>query len=87
MSLYPEALLDIAPACEQYRRKAIEVDQLQQCLWKGAQTIVAVEEKGLRDFLRRAEGELELLHFTVDHDRIYERALPLVAEIESRVNG
>jgi len=41
----------------------------------------------LRDLLRRAEGELELLRFTIDHDRIYERALPLVAEIESRVNG
>lgn len=85
MALYPDVAVDVAQACRRYRDRLISEEELQQHLWKAAQTIVAIEEKDLREYLQHAEGQLELLRFTVDGDRVYDSALPLVSEIEKRV--
>jgi len=84
MALYPEIMADVAEACELYRREIIREEELQRCLWKAVQTIVAIEEKELRDFLQRAEGQIELLRFTVDRDCLYRNTLATVEEIEMR---
>lgn len=87
MFLYPEIILDITQVCEKYRRKIVDEEQLQEHLWNAVQTIVAVEEKDLRTFLRQAESRVELLRFTVDRDKLYEETLILVIEIEERCKG
>jgi hypothetical protein len=85
MTPYPEALLELKQGCTRYRRKAIREEELQSCLWKAVQTIVAVEEKELRDYLRSAEGRVELLRFTVNQNQVYEEVLKLVEEIEGYI--
>ena len=85
MELCPDTVQNVSEACEQYRRREVSEEQLQQCVWNAVQLVVAIEDKELRTFLKRAEGKLELLRFTVDSARLYEESLAVVAEIERRL--
>lgn len=66
MAIYAEALQEVREACTRYRQQSSNLDDLQAALWKAIETVVAVEERELRDFLQRAEGELEMVQFTAN---------------------
>lgn len=63
--LYPEAVQDARQACIDFLAQRTDIAQTQAALRQSEQTIVALEESGLRALLFEAENQLEEIRFTV----------------------
>lgn len=84
-TLYPAALRNLQLACDGYRNGSSSLDNLQAAVWNTAQTIVAVEERELRDYLQVAEGQLERVRFMTDDENIFTESLKIVSQIEDEI--
>jgi hypothetical protein len=80
---YPSVLDELARACEQYRRRALSLDEFKAAVWKAASEIVAQEERELREHLQRADGELDMIQFTTNEPEIFNRSLEVVDHLEA----
>ncbi|WP_026640778.1 hypothetical protein [Bordetella petrii] len=67
--LYPEAVQDARQACIDFLAQRADIAQTQAALRQSEQTIVALEESGLRALLFEAENQLEEIRFTVPDKR------------------
>jgi hypothetical protein len=87
MSLYPDTILDLRTSIEAYRPGLIDEYQLQESLSRGAGIIVAIEESELRESLLRAEGQIELLRFTVDPGILRGRVMEVISQMENGLDS
>jgi hypothetical protein len=85
MTIYRETLQDLKTACSKYRRHLLGIEELKAAVWEAAQTIVAVEELELHKFLQWAEGQLDMVQFTVDQENIFRESLKIVSQIEEQI--
>jgi hypothetical protein len=85
MSLYPEVLRQLGNSCSQYRQRLIESEELQAGVRNAEELVTAYEERELRKFLHWAEGELELIRFTMNEDRAFQESLNVVSKIEETI--
>ena len=86
MSVYKNIIQNALDACNDYRSKKITLDYLPGLIANAAEQIVLIEEKELREFLFDLAGELNIVQYTIDDDKIYDAALKLVEEIEARLH-
>lgn len=84
MSIYIHAIKKLLEASQQYKRKEIGLEEYQNIVWGTAEVIVLVDEKDLRCFLQNSEGDLELIRFTVNSNKIFDESLKIVQQIEER---
>jgi hypothetical protein len=85
MSIYQAVLIALKEGCALYRKRIIQEEELQRRLLNAADTIVAVEERALREYLLWAEGRIELLRFTVNTEDLHASVLKLVTQIEHKL--
>jgi hypothetical protein len=85
MAIYPRIISHLLDMCQMLRERKITVEEFQIHVANDGEQIVAFEEKELRKFLEAAEGELELIRFTVDREKVFERSLEVVSRIEQRL--
>lgn len=64
--IYPDMMSELLDACEKKLSGLVSNDELQRVVQRAEHTIVAVEEKYIRNHLTGIEGELELIKFTVE---------------------
>ena len=83
MSIYHKTIKRLKNGCESYCLKNITIDQLKNELAKSSQEIVAVDEQNLRSFLLSAEGQLDMLQFTVED--VFSESLLIVEKIQERI--
>lgn len=83
--LYPEEIRRVLSACQKYRDKEINIEELKAAIWGGAQGIVAHEERDLRKMLQWAEGQLDSIQFTKED--VYPEALQIVAAVEQNLKN
>lgn len=61
MAIYPTAASALLRQRREYREQRLGLDELKAAIWDAVQTIVAVEERLVRDFLQSAEGRLDMI--------------------------
>jgi hypothetical protein len=64
---------------------ALDLDGLKALVWEAASTIVAPQERQLRDFLQWAEGQLDMLQHTTDDAELFARSLEIVGRLEAKL--
>jgi indole-3-glycerol phosphate synthase len=64
--IYPEIIKELRDVCCKHLEGSATADEFQRVVQRGEATIVAVEEKDIRNFLTDIEGKIELVKFTVD---------------------
>lgn len=84
MSIYKQDVQDLLTATKQYKDKKISLDEYKSAVWQAACSIVHVEEKQFRSFLQNSEGDLDIIQFTVDSNKIFDETLKVVEQIEIR---
>jgi hypothetical protein len=83
--IYPAVAAALLEKSDQYRKGLLTLDSLKRAVWQAADEIVAVEERGLRGFLQKAEGRLDMIEHTRDRDAVFDETLRVVTEIEERL--
>ena len=66
--IYPDIISSVLSICEKVRQGLSSNDEFQNVVQRAEQTIIALEERDVRDFMTDIEGRLELIKFTVDDD-------------------
>ncbi|GEM_PF-1506077 len=77
------ALKNLLTVCERYRNREIEIEELKTSVWETARMITDVQEQGLRNFLRQAEGELDMIQFTCEN--IFEESLEIISGLTEKI--
>jgi hypothetical protein len=83
----PVAVRNLLLACEQYQAGSLAIEELQGRVANTEMLITSVEESGFRKLLSRVEGQLELILFTMDREKIRESALPVVQSLVARIHS
>ena len=78
---YADMISEIRAACKEHISGSASADDVQQAVQRGEMTIVAVEEREVREFLMDVEGKLELIKFTVDNDKQLQASREVAANI------
>lgn len=76
----PDQLLTL---CHDYAKSKLSLDELKAAVWSTAATLTSPQERELREFLQRAEGQLDTIQFTVEEVR--QSALEVVEAIEAQL--
>ena len=84
-TIYPMVLDEVERACGEYRRRSLALDDLKAALWKASSEVVAHDERNLRVFLQWAEGQLDMIQFTMDDGYLYGRTLEIVERVEEMI--
>jgi len=79
---YPDVFNELLSNCARYREKSLDLMGLKAAIWNASQEVVAVQEKSYRDALQKAEGELDILQFTIGQAQLFEETLVVVDEVE-----
>lgn len=87
MAIYPQAAATLLEQCRSYQDGALSLQTLKAGVWDAAQTITAIEESAMRDFLQEVEGRLDLIEHTTNRDHIFDQTLPVVAELTSHLSS
>jgi hypothetical protein len=80
---YPDVFKKLLDTCRGYRAKFVDLAVMKATIWSAAQSVVAADEKQHRDALQKAEGELDMIQFTVDQTKVFDETLPVVNAIEA----
>jgi len=83
MTIYQKELKNLMTDCERYRRSHIGTEELKNSVWQTARAITNTEKQELRNFLQRAEGELDMLQFTCED--VFGESLGIVSGITERI--
>ena len=85
MSIYRAEIQDIRSACAGFRSGQLPLEELVASVWSGSQQIVSSEETALRGFLMSVAGELDVMSFTVDDERLFDEVVVVVSRVETRL--
>ncbi|PRD40392.1 hypothetical protein C5748_27275 [Phyllobacterium phragmitis] len=66
--IYRDMIEEIRAVCFQHVQGLVSANDVQRVVQRGELTIVAIEEKDIRNFLTNVEGLLEEIKFTVDDE-------------------
>ena len=64
--IYPDMISELLEVCRRLLSGLASNDDLQRAVQRAEGTIIAIEEKDVRDYLTDIEGALELIKFTVE---------------------
>ncbi len=87
MSFYSEIIELLLLSCERYKTKEISLDTYKDHVWKGANQLLKLEMKEIREFLKSAEAELDSIQHTTDSREIFEATLPVIRRIEYKLHS
>ncbi len=79
---YPRVFTNLLQVSDAYRSGSAHLADLKAAVWNAVQSIVAVDELETRTILQRLEGELDMIEFTVDENKVFESSLAIVGELE-----
>lgn len=69
MFIYPDIIEKIRSSCRDHINDRCSADAVQAMIHIAEFSIVAIEEKDIRNFFTNCEGRLELIKFTVNEDQ------------------
>lgn len=84
-TLYPDMLRKLKLGCGRYRAKLLGIEDLKALVWEAASTMVAPQERELREFLQWAEGQLDMIQFTTDDAEDFARSLEIVGRLDAKL--
>ena len=82
---YAETLSGLLEQIDRFRRAEISLDDLKSALWEAAGVVSSHEERALRETIQQAEGQLDMLQFTVSDTNVHAEALKVVEGLEARI--
>ena len=85
MFMYPFAIKNIREISIKYKLNLVSLEELQGIIWEMANQIASLEEKYLRNFLMDCEGDIELIRFTKDDDKIKPEVEKVLDKIEEEL--
>ena len=85
MTIYPELIIEIRNACFSFEQGEMAVISFQQFLARSVDTVVAIEDKKLRQFLDDAENRIELIRFTIDANRVRAEVTKVVHAVATEI--
>lgn len=84
MTISQNVLNNLLNDCKKYKEHIIGTEDLKTSVWETARTLSGTDEKDLRDFLRQAEGQLDMIQFTCED--VFEESLGIVSEIMEKID-
>ena len=85
-SKYTDVLNELLGSIEDFLNGKISIQSLQTAFWNASDTISLPEERTLSDTLKSAEGQLEMIRFTVDSKDVLKKAFTIAKEMEAKIN-
>lgn len=83
--IYRAQAAELLARCQEYRRGERELEEIKAFIWGGTSVFVSPQDRELRDLMETTEGELDLIQFTVDADRVFPATLVPVSVLEARL--
>lgn len=77
----------LAMKLREFRAQQIDVDELQRVLWSTSESLTSRDDRVLRERLQGAEGQVELIRFTVEEPQIRDEVLKVVTDIEKTIGA
>ncbi|WP_241597608.1 hypothetical protein [Rosenbergiella epipactidis] len=68
--IYPEVIKKLRLSCAEFLEGKLSVAEIQSEIYGAESSIIAIDEKWLRQILFEAENEIDLLTFTVNNDKL-----------------
>ncbi len=84
---YARVAQHLLACCSEYREGDGGLEALKSAVWNAAGEVRLPEERSLRDFLQRAEGQLDMIQFTVGADDVRAAVLEVVMALEARLRS
>jgi hypothetical protein len=85
MTIEPNEVALLEKAFREYREGTIDLEALQWTLAVVEGLVHSYEDRAFRDELRWAEGEIEMIRFTVDSSREQSAALDVIKTVEQEL--
>lgn len=79
--IYPDVIKKLSFSCVAFLEGKLPVAEIQSEINNAGDSIVAIEEKWLRQMLLDAESDIELLIFTIDNKKLTAAVKPIVQNI------
>jgi hypothetical protein len=79
------SLRSLLEIIDRFERGEVRVEVLQAAVRMAEDSVTEHDLRDLRNFLRSAEGKLDMIRFTVERDRVFEEALKVAKDIGVRV--
>lgn len=71
--IYPDVIEKLRQSCAEFLDGKLSVSEIQSEIYSAENSIIAIDEKWLRQILFNAENEIELLTFTVDDEQYHKK--------------
>lgn len=84
--IYPEVIKKLRLSCAEFLEGKLSVAEIQSEIHGAESSIIAIDEKWLRQMLFNAENEIELLTFTVDDEQLTSSVIPIVQNIMNAIS-
>lgn len=84
--IYPDVIEKLRQSCAEFLDGKLSVAEIQSEIYSAENSIIAIDEKWLRQILFNAENEIELLTFTVDDEQLTDSVTPIIQNIINAIS-